>query len=298
MSEKKERILVFAPNSWIAGKFLSFLEKHPVPIWSLYLSPARLNNLAEVTAALDKFQPSTVINFGGRVRTAKHNTIDGLESVEGQLVSVQDNILAPLLVANECAKRNIYCVVWGTGCIYNSTPSEPPILDHAKPNFDGSIYSFCKGLTDQVLTRIFREETLNLRIRMPVSDDLDCKGILGKVKHYKKLHNIQNSMTVLRDVFPIVIDLIKRKITGPINVVNPGHIDLITIRKKMVHYNLVSPMDECEYTFSNRDEMMKSTVAPRSNNILSTARLELLGYSLPSIHTSIEETLTQLQTKQ
>ena len=65
---------------------------------------------------------------------------------------------------------------------------------------------------------------LTLRLRLPISDDfLNCpRNLICKLLGYKRLVNIQNSMTVLPELLPLSIQLAKRRRCGIMNFTNPG----------------------------------------------------------------------------
>lgn len=82
--------------------------------------------------------------------------------------------------------------------------------------------------------------------------------------------NIPNSMTVLPELLPYSLEMAKRKLTGVMNYTNPGAISHNEIMELYRQY--VDP----EFTWSNFtvEEQAKVIVAPRSNNLLDTARIE------------------------
>ncbi len=66
--------------------------------------------------------------------------------------------------------------------------------------------------------------TCVLRVRMPISDDLNPRNFITKIVKYEKVVNIPNSMTVLTDLLPVSLIMSERGLTGIYNFCNPGAI--------------------------------------------------------------------------
>ena len=75
------------------------------------------------------------------------------------------------------------------------------------PNFSGSFYSFTKTHTEQLLCSAYASNTLVLRLRMPVSDDLHPRSFVTKISKYDRVVDIPNSNTILHDILPCSITL-------------------------------------------------------------------------------------------
>jgi 3,5-epimerase/4-reductase len=69
---------------------------------------------------------------------------------------------------------------------------------------------------------LFEENTLNIRIRMPVTDELNDRNFITKFTKYEKICSNPNSITVLNELLPILVDLAFKNHTGTINLTNPG----------------------------------------------------------------------------
>ena len=72
-----------------------------------------------------------------------------------------------------------------------------------EPNFKGSFYSYTKTLAEKLL-RVY-SNVLLLRVRMPISDDLNPRNFVTKISKYEHVVNIPNSMSVLHDLLPASI---------------------------------------------------------------------------------------------
>lgn len=289
MQNKNERILVFGGYGWAGSSLCDFLQQQGHEIIKISSKECNLSeNIDKITNILKKTNPSVVLNCAGRVRSAEISNIDYLET--NAPASVSDNPIGPLNVALACQKTGIYLAYIGTGCIYSENPIVNKYTEDDIPNFSGSVYSFTKGMTDQIFHRLWKNSSLlNIRIRMPITPDFDSRGILGKVARFTSMHNIPNSMTVFSDAWPILSELLKKRTTGTINLVNPGIISLPEIRKMMDNiYN----SEKKKWVIDND---AKTSISPRSNNELSTDKLLSLGYQLPEIHSSVRDTLYNMK---
>ena len=111
--------------------------------------------------------------------------------------------------------------------------------------------------------------TLILRVRMPVSDDLIHRNFVTKIAKYEKVVNIPNSMTILHEMLPASLAMAQKGLTGVYNFTNPGvisHNEVLDLFRKYIDPN---------YKYSNFsvEEQAKILKADRSNNELDTTKL-------------------------
>ena len=71
-------------------------------------------------------------------------------------------------------------------------------------------YSIVKGFTDQII-KLF-PNVLNLRIRMPITGIPNPRNFITKIATYEKICSIPNSMTVLPELLPMVLELAKQNL--------------------------------------------------------------------------------------
>ena len=62
--------------------------------------------------------------------------------------------------------------------------------EESLPNFFGSSYSIVKGFTDRMM-HMFENNTLNLRIRMPITASSNKRNFITKIVSYEKICSIQ-----------------------------------------------------------------------------------------------------------
>ena len=212
-----------------------------------------------------------------------YSTIDYLENKGTLEQNINDNLYSPLSLALFCDKNNIHLTYIGTGCIFKYTENKKIFYETDKPNFFGSNYSIVKGFTDQLMKQT---NTLNLRIRMPITSKNNPRNFITKITTYEKICSNPNSMTVLDELIPVSIKMMKNKEIGTWNFTNPGvitHNEILKMYKKIV---------DPTFTWKNftEKEQDKILLGERSNNYLSTIKLKQ-KYNVKPIKESIKTVL-------
>ena len=292
---KNFKILVYGSKGWIGNQFIQILKKNQI----FYIEGcSRVDNEIELSKEIKNTDPTHVVSFIGRthgkIDDKIYTTIDYLEQ-EGKLVeNIRDNLFSPILLCDICSKNNIHFTYLGTGCIFKFDEEHPfgkeenGFNEKSKPNFFGSSYSIVKGYTDRLM-HLYEDKVLNLRIRMPITGEKNGRNFITKIVNYEKICSVPNSMTVLPELLPYVLDMMKNKITGTINLTNPGlisHNEILQMYKEIVNNN---------FTWKNfsQEEQRKILAADRSNNYLDTTKLETLYPKIKNIHNSIRDCLIE-----
>jgi len=286
------KILIYGHRGWIGKQFLSILERNSITFYNGY---ARVDNIVELENEINTYKPSHVISFIGRthgkIGEKQFTTIDYLE--EGKLYeNVRDNLFSPIVLANVCAKHNIHYTYLGTGCIFKYDDEHPfgeeinGFTENSTPNFFGSSYSVVKGFTDKIM-KLYETNVLNLRVRMPITGEENPRNFITKIVNYEKVCSVPNSMTVLPELLPYVLDMMKNGLTGTMNLTNPGLISHNEILE--MYREIVNPF----FTWTNftQEEQCKILAADRSNNFLDTTRLTTLYPTIKNIKESVRECL-------
>ena len=135
--------------------------------------------------------------------------------------------------------------------------------------------------------KFYDKDVLNLRIRMPITGVQNSRNFITKITTYEKICSVPNSMTVLPELLPFVLEMMKMKKTGNINLTNPGlisHNDILDMFKEIV---------DPEFTYKNFsiEEQRKVLAADRSNNFLDTTKLQSLFPEVKNIKDSVREML-------
>ena len=138
---------------------------------------------------------------------------------KGKRENIRDNLYSPLVLAVLCKEYNIHYTYLGTGCIFTYDKTHPfgkeinGFNEDSIPNFFGSSYSTVKGYTDQLM-KFFETNVLNLRIRMPITEIMNPRNFITKITNYEKICSIPNSMTVLPELLPYVVDMMKKYVNN------------------------------------------------------------------------------------
>jgi 3,5-epimerase/4-reductase len=274
------RWLVYGSNGWIGGMVVKLLRKQGETVIN---AQYRADDEAGVEAELATSGADRILCLIGRTHGPGYSTIDYLEQ-KGKLVeNVRDNLYSPLVLAHLGKKYGIHVTYLGTGCIFTYSEEERIFKETDSPNFFGSGYSTVKGFTDRLM-HFFEDSVLNLRIRMPIVGYHHPRNFVTKITNYAKICSIANSMTVLEDMLPIMIDLASKKSTGTINLTNPGtveHNEILDLYQKYVDPTFL-------WENFTQEEQAKILLSERSNNELDTTKLQQLYPKLLPIRERVE----------
>jgi len=287
------KVLIYGSNGWIGNQFIKLLNEYNI---DYICGNSRCDNEKTLCNEIDLIKPSHIISFIGRthgiINNVKYTTIDYLEH-SGKLVeNINDNLYSPILLAHICRDKNIHYTYLGTGCIFtyddlHSFENEQyGFTEKDKPNFFGSSYSIVKGYTDRLM-HMFNKNVLNLRIRMPITGEENSRNFITKIINYKKICSIKNSMTVLPELLPLVINMMQNNTVGTINLTNPGlisHNEILDMYKEIVDPDFV-------YENFSIEDQRKILACDRSNNYLDTSRLESLYPNVKNIKDAVRECL-------
>jgi len=287
-------ILIYGHKGWIGQQIITYLDKiHSKNNFKYILGESRVNNIEDVENEIIKYHPTHVISLIGRTHGDGIQTIDYLENHLYE--NVRDNLFSPMILSMLSKKYNYHLAYLGTGCIFEYDNLDEILKgkndykkfdENDKPNFFGSSYSIVKGFTDQLIN-LNNDTTLNLRIRMPITSTSNDRNFITKITSYEKICSIPNSMTVLDELIPIIIDLVFKRHIGTINIVNPGiisHNEILNMYKEIVDPNFTWK----NFTIEEQDNILKSK---RSNNHLDTTLIEKLYPDIKNIHDSIKDCL-------
>lgn len=289
------KLLVYGAKGWIGSQFIRLLEETNT---KYICGLARVNNQEKLRKEILATHPTHIVSFIGRthgkIGDKTYSTIDYLEKPYKLKENVRDNLYSPLLLAMIAKEYGLHYTYLGTGCIFKFDDEHPfeqevnGFTESSEPNFFGSGYSTVKGFTDQLM-KMFEKTVLNLRIRMPITGEMNSRNFITKITTYEKICSIKNSMTVLPEMLPLVLDMMKKRLTGTINLTNPGlisHNEILDMFKEVV---------DPEFTYQNFsiEEQSKILAADRSNNYLDTSRLQELYPSVRHIKDAVRDCLVQ-----
>jgi dTDP-glucose 4,6-dehydratase len=276
-------VLIYGSQGFIGKKVIDLLNKYQIKFIE---GKERVDNDKALYNEIINYQPTHVLSLIGRTHGEGYSTIDYLEQ-EGKLVeNVRDNLYSPVNLALFCEDMKIHCTIMSTGCIfdYDNEHNEIGFAEEDVPNFFGSSYSVVKGFTDRILKKL---NVLSLRLRMPITEDNSPRNFITKITTYDKICSIKNSMSVLPELLPCMIEMMQNRTVGTINFTNPGvisHNEILEMYKEIV---------DPDFTWTNFtiEEQNKILSSKRSNNKLNTTRLERLFPNLKNIHDAVRDCL-------
>ena len=276
------KFILLGHKGWIGKQIFELLKLNSEN--EIITTDIRVDNYNEIEEFIFKSKPDRIISVIGRTYGDNMNSIDYLEQKGNLKININDNLYSPLNLAFISNKYNIHFTYMGTGCIFNGYDKE--YNEDDEPNFFGSSYSIVKGFTDKIIKNF--DNVLNIRIRMPITTDINCnRNFINKIITYKKICSMNNSMTVLPELLPLLIDMVIKKEIGTINLVNPGYIshnEILELYKEHINHDF-------KWENMTIDEQNKLLLSERSNNILNTSKLQKLYPNVKDIKTSIKELL-------
>lgn len=282
------KILIFGGNGWIGQQFIDLLESKNINYLKSNIK-INIDSEGEIIDEIESYNPTNMVSFIGRthgkINEKVYNTIDYLEQEDKLIENLNDNLFAPELLSKISDKLNLHYTYLGTGCIftYKEDDMSYKFNEDDKPNFFGSSYSIVKGFTDRIMKKY--NNVLNLRIRMPIIDNHNARNFITKITKYQKICSIPNSMSVLPDLLPLIIELMKMKYTGTLNFTNPGvisHNEILNLYKEYI---------DKDFSWENFtiEEQNKVLDSKRSNNHLDTIKLENLFPYVKNIKDSLKD---------
>jgi 3,5-epimerase/4-reductase len=291
------KILLFGKNGWIGNQVYDLLIKNNKDV---VIANERAENHKQLEEEIKMVNPTHIISLIGRthgvIGDKKYTTIDYLEQPGKLRENVRDNLYSPLVLAILSQKYNIHYTYLGTGCIFKFDEDHPfgeevnGFTEEDQPNFFESGYSTVKGYTDKLL-HLFEDNVLNIRIRMPITSDLNSRNFITKIITYDKICSVPNSMTVLPELLPLMLDMAEKKVIGTVNLTNPGlisHNEILEMYKEIVDPNF-------KWNNFSIEDQNKILAAGRSNNYLDTTKLEQLYPTVKNIKESVKECLIKMK---
>ena len=186
----------------------------------------------------------------------------------------------------------------GSGCMYQGDNNGKGWSEEDEPNFYGPQF--------YAITKIDAERTLRhlpgliIRLRMPIDDrpvveyrdgKKWARDFISKVAGYKRVIDVQNSMTTVPHMIKAIGALIEKRANGIYNFTNAGTMSAADLMG--MYREIVAP--EHKFEVFSLEELDKITLGKRSNCILDSSKLERelrgTGAEMPEIHIAAEECL-------
>ena len=237
-------------------------------------------NLDALALFLDEKKPDIVINAIGK--TGRPN-VDWCETNKEE--TMLSNVVVAANLGIECARRGIYFVHLGSGCMYCGNNNSMGFKEEDESNFYGpQFYAKTKILAEKILDEF---PSLILRIKMPIDNCPQERGLIDKLVKYPKVTNFKNSMTTIPHMLKAIKCLISKQTYGVYNLVNHG---IISPKEIMEMYtDLVDSSHKFE-TCSPKD-LGNAVKVRRADCTLNIDKLKATGVELPEIHKAVKSCL-------
>jgi 3,5-epimerase/4-reductase len=285
------KILIYGGHGWLGRQIINELNLLNI---SYIIGKERVDiNYIKLEEEILKINPTHIYSCIGRTHSKTINSSSYLDNSDTLHENIRDNLYSPITLSIISKKLSIHYTYIGTGCIFqydktHNIENNVGFTEYDIPNFYNSNYSLVKGYTDRLM-QLF-DNTLNVRIRMPITTDLtDERNFLNKLINFKYIQSMYNSWSVLPELLPIMIDMTIKKHTGTINLVNPGiisHNDILTQYKDIID-------NKFEWINFENEELLHK----KSNNYLDTTKLKTLYPNVLDIKSSLIKTLINIKCK-
>jgi dTDP-4-dehydrorhamnose reductase len=282
------RILIYGSKGWIGNmivsKWTELYPSHTIICSETRILPENTDKLKQEIKNADR-----VFCCIGRTTGGGIPNIDYLEDHLDE--NVRDNLFAPMLLCKLCDSLGVHFSYIGTGCIFSTNTRDSNTYNYTEedvPDYFGSAYSVVKGYTDSLM-KLYSLNTLNLRIRMPVTNDLSPKNFITKISKFENICSYPNSMTYLPDLIPVMIDMSCKKLSGTYNMVNGSmsHGEILDLYREIIDNNHT-------YNLIEEDALNTMLKAKRSNNILCNKKLSR-SYKIRPLQECVIEALNNMK---
>jgi dTDP-4-dehydrorhamnose reductase len=286
---KPQRVLLLGANGYIG----SALRDQLIARGHTVLTPGSRHldarSFDPFLSWLREFKPTFVFNSAGY--TGKPN-VDACELHKADCL--MGNAVLPGIVAQACADAGI---PWGhvsSGCIYTGArPDGSGFSETDIPNFtfrtnNCSFYSGTKALGEEVLASF--PSTYIWRLRIPFNEVDGPRNYLTKLLRYTTLLEADNSISQLEEFVTATFACWEKRVPGGIyNVTNPGQ---VTTREVVELIKKAGISNKDFKFFQDEAEFMRTAAkTPRSNCVMTSAKLAATGIKMTEVHTAIERDL-------
>jgi dTDP-glucose 4,6-dehydratase len=274
--------LVWGATGWVGGHMTRLLRD--TGVHSILPCPVRLDAPVKDTVQwmmrtrLDLMSTRPVRHVLIAAGLTGRPNVGALEATpEAAREAVRVNVLGTMAVITTAVQLGWHVTFVGTGCIYATTSdTQAPFTEEDVPNFTGSHYSRLKVWAQGLMATL--PNVLVARLRMPFDNDASHpRSIIKKLRNYSKIIDVVNSMSHLPTLLPILVHMMQRRVTGTINLVNPG---------TLAHTDIKALYPHEPFEIMSQEEHDACVTGKRSTTTLDTTKLqkycETYGMPLPT----------------
>jgi dTDP-4-dehydrorhamnose reductase len=287
-------IYLLGGSGYVGKAYQKLLKTRGVPFKTLARENLDYTNINTLIRALEADQPDFLINAAGY--TGKPN-VDACET--DKVNCLFGNAILPGRIAEACETTN---TPWGhvsSGCIYTGSRDDGTEFTEADaPNFtfrqnNCSFYSGTKALGEEIL-----KDTDNVylwRLRIPFDNIESPRNYLTKLMRYENLLEASNSISQLDEFVAATFACWEKRVPfGTYNVTNPGYVTTREVVELIKESGL--PTKTFNFFKDESEFMAKAAKTPRSNCIMSSAKLAAAGIKMTPVKDAVREALKNWQT--
>ncbi len=242
-----------------------------------------IRDLAAVSAAIDDYQPTVVIN------TAAWTNLEWCGN--NRLETFDVNCLGAATLAKACDEKGVYFIHFSSGCIFSSVDGKDAKVetDAANPS---SYYGWSKVWSEELVgfERSKDFKCLIMRPRQPVSAQVSPKNMLVKMLTFSKFIDTANSGTVIEDMMEWTDQLIDKQATGVYHVANTGYTTPYDIGL-MIKEFILPDLEPEKISKAELDTMTPNT---RVDTVLNVDKLQALGITVKPYQERLREIVKDL----
>lgn len=192
------------------------------------------------------------------------------------------NLYSPIKLAFFCQLYKIHFTYIGNGNIYNFEENLKKIFNEEdEPNFKPDKRRNILCYTDRLLKFT---DSLNLRVPNLITESLKDKyNYIRKIFFKTKVNEINVSVSLLRDIAPIIVELLKNRDKGTFNLCNEGTVTENQILQLYKKYIIKKFKWKVEKDLRDKGECY---------SVFDTTLISLKKYELPNALESIEKFLS------
>jgi len=260
--------IILGKNGYMAEAVIKELQSRKLPYVAWSRSEVDYTDFTELKYNLYVLGDDIhVINCAGYV--GKPN-VDACELAKADCI--EGNVLMPAMIAQICKDNEYDYTQISSGCIYGGY--EKDFTEEDESNFDfqnGSFYSGTKALCEKIVLKT-NPNSYVLRLRIPFDEYTSPRNYITKLLAYDTLLDARNSLSHRTDFAKYALELITQKVPyGIYNVTNRGSVTTKEVVELIKKHDLA---DKDFKFFDSLDSFSNKTLAPRSNCVLSTNKIE------------------------
>jgi dTDP-4-dehydrorhamnose reductase len=223
-----------------------------------------------------------VKNFDVVVNMAAMTNIDWCE--KNRFETFEVNTFEANRLAFICKRYGVKFVHISSACIFESVDSNDIKYEDSIPN-PKCFYALTKWMAEELIKES-NPDALIIRPRLPLSEVPHPRNTVNKLLSYDKINDNQESVTIVEDMIPVLIDLIEEDgivNTGIFHLVNEGTISPAEIAESFGHKfeRVTKEAQDARLTSEGR--------AKRVTTYVGSKRIKLLPSIQDRIKTLVEK---------